>query len=67
MAEIENVWATVANLCLDKSKKMLLNEETPTAATVEVIEKLVNIAVAIDILNVNWAAIPPSKTIRWVE
>ncbi len=50
----ENLFATVANGCLIKAKELLKKETTPTAATVEMVEKLVGIALSIDALNYRW-------------
>ncbi len=49
-----NLWYDVGNRCLTVAKTMLKSETAPTAATVETVGKLVNIAIAIDMLNLRW-------------
>lgn len=51
----ENLFEQVARQCLRKAKVMLEEETTPTAATVEMVEKLVDIAIKTDTLNLRWA------------
>jgi len=56
----DNMLVVVGNLCLKKAQELLEQENDrfdiqPTVATVEVIEKLVAIAVSIDRLNLQWA------------
>jgi transcriptional regulator with XRE-family HTH domain len=49
-----NLWESVGNKCLAMAEAMLSEKTTPTAATVEVVEKLVDIAIRIDTLNLHW-------------
>ena len=51
----ENLFEVVARHCLKKAKGILEKETTPTAATVEMVEKLTDIAIKIDTLNLRWA------------
>ncbi len=49
-----NLWFDVGNRCLTIAKDMIKGETAPTVATVETVGKLVNIAIAIDMLNLRW-------------
>lgn len=51
-----NLWEQIGNLCLDKALRALQNPTTPTAATVEAVKGLVKVAIAIDTINLRWAA-----------
>ena len=50
-----NLWAEVGEECLTKAADLLKKGTTPTAATVEVVKGLVEIAISIDDLNLRWA------------
>lgn len=50
----KDLWASVGNKCLSHADELLKGETVPTAATVETVEKLVEIAIAIDALNLRW-------------
>lgn len=50
-----NAWEQVGNKCLNLARNLLEIEAAPTAATVEAVERLVSIAIAIDKLNLQWA------------
>jgi len=52
-----DLWAAVGNGCLKKAEALINEEATMTAATVEIIEKLVSIAISIDMLNLRWEEI----------
>lgn len=54
--EENNLWLQVGNRCLELAKQELNQEATPTGATVETVERLVGIAIAIDDLNLRWTA-----------
>jgi len=56
MNELANLWEAVGNGCLKKADALLSKETIPTAATVEMVSKLTSIAIAIDDLNLRWAA-----------
>lgn len=51
---MDNLWVDVANKCLIHAKELLNSETVPTAATVETVRKLVDVAIAIDTLNLQW-------------
>jgi len=55
----KNLWQVVGNKCLKKAEE-LLNKETSISLdaeeTVLMVERLVNIAIAIDTLNLHWEA-----------
>jgi hypothetical protein len=51
----ENLWETVGNECLKKAKELLKVETAPTLETVGAVKQFVNIAIAIDELNLRWA------------
>lgn len=51
----ENLWLSVGNRCLSCAADLLNEKTAPAAATVETVEKLVGIAIAIDMLNLRWA------------
>ena len=50
-----NLWEAVGNGCLQQALQLLDTKEIPTAETVGMIEGLVQIAIAIDGLNLRWA------------
>lgn len=50
-----NLWALVGTQCITQALTMLDREAVPTAATVETARKLVDIAIAIEMLNLHWA------------
>lgn len=55
MGESENsLWVEVGNVCLSNAKDLLKKETRPTAETVALVDKLVQIAVVIDQLNLAW-------------
>lgn len=57
MTEYENsFWYKVGNKCLEHAQSLFERETVPTAAAVETVKELVNIAIAIDVLNLRWAA-----------
>ena len=49
-----SLWAEVGEECLTKAADLLKKGTTPTAATVEVVKGLVEIAISIDDLNLRW-------------
>ena len=51
-----SLWEKVGNGCLQKANELLKSENIPTAGTVEMIYRLVSTAIAIDILNLQWAS-----------
>lgn len=52
----ENMWSSIGNRCLSSAADLLEKSTTPTEATVEAVRKLVDVAIAIDDLNLRWAA-----------
>ncbi len=54
MEEKNNLWVQVGNKCLSHALTLLENETVPTAATVETVRGLVEIAISIDALNLRW-------------
>ena len=52
--ENENLWEKAGNLCLDLAIKILSEETAPTAETVEAAQKLINMAISMDMLNLRW-------------
>lgn len=50
-----NLWEAVGNGCLRQALQLLETKEISTAETVGMIERLVQIAIAIDGLNLRWA------------
>lgn len=52
---MDNLWEQVGNQCLTMAKKELDKKTTPTETTVEMVERLVGIAISIDNLNLRWA------------
>lgn len=52
--QIDNLWERVANGALKHAAELLKSETAPTAATVETVEKLVRIAVTIDLVDLWW-------------
>lgn len=53
-SKVENVWAEIGNLCLIQALNVLEGEQIPNIAHVEIAERLVNIAIAIDKENLEW-------------
>lgn len=51
----ENLWEKVGNQCLARAITVLERETVPTAATVETVKTLVDVAISIDSLNLCWA------------
>ena len=49
-------WSIVGNGCLEWAAQLLNTETTPTEETVEMVSRLVNIAISIDTLNLHWEA-----------
>ena len=49
-----NLWAEVGNECLQKALSLLQKETVPTAGTVETVKNLVETAISIDMLNLQW-------------
>ena len=54
--EKENLLASVGNKSLSAAEKLLDKETAPTGDTVETVKKLVDTAISIDLLNLQWAA-----------
>lgn len=52
--QTDNLWGRVANGALKHAAELLESETAPTAATVETVEKLVRIAVTIDLVDLRW-------------
>lgn len=52
----EDLQLQVGNLCLEKAKKLLEKDTVPAEETVETVGKLVDVAIALDELNLRWAA-----------
>lgn len=52
--KVDNLWSDVGNRCLTLAKAALNSEAVPTAETVETAQRLVDMAVAIDTLNLQW-------------
>lgn len=50
-----NLWEQVGNKCLKTALSILEKETAPTAATVETVKGLVETAISIDTLNLQWA------------
>ena len=55
MRGVDNLWDQVGTQCLRIAKEELDKKTTPTEATVEMVERLVGIAISIDNLNLRWA------------
>lgn len=53
--EVQSLWEIVGNECLSNASKILKDNEL-TEQTVEMVERLVSIAIAIDNLNLCWEA-----------
>lgn len=51
---MNNLWEEVGNGCLAKALDLLKKETVPTAATVETVRALVETAISIDRLNLQW-------------
>lgn len=51
---MEDLWTKIGSRCLELADKSL-DEAVPTAATVETVKRLVDIAISIDALNLRWA------------
>ena len=63
--ENKNLWEEAENLCLDLTIKILSKETVPTAETVEVAQKLVNMAAYTDVVNRRrWSEIQTYEDIR---
>lgn len=56
MDEKKNLWEIIGNLCLAKAEQLLKSETAPTAATAGTVKTLVETAIEIDRLNLQWAA-----------
>lgn len=54
--EKNSLWEQVENRCLELAKQALNKENASTAVTVETVEQLIGIAIAIDDLNFRWTA-----------
>ena len=52
--EKENLWEQIGNKCLSYAIAMLKSETVPTAATAEIVKTLVETAISIDMLNLQW-------------
>lgn len=56
MTEYKNsLWYKVGNKCLEHAQSLLDSETATTAATVEAVKGLVDVAIAIDMLNLRWS------------
>lgn len=53
--KVENLWETVGNGCLKKANELLKVETAPTLEIVGAVKQLVDVAIAIDELNLRWA------------
>ena len=53
--EVNNLWEQVGNRCLEHALNLLDEKTAPTAATVETVKGLVDVALSIDMLNLHWA------------
>ncbi len=51
---MESLWYEVGNLCLTKAKAILEGRELSIERTVDVVRKLVDTAIAMDRLNLDW-------------
>lgn len=51
----QNLWEEIGNECLRKAQAMLHGSEIPSAETAAAIRSLVEAAIAIDQLNLQWA------------
>ncbi len=51
---MENLWYEVGNLCLTMAKALLENSKRPITETADVVQKLVDTAIAMDRLNLDW-------------
>lgn len=51
---VTNLWEEVGNECLKKALSLLKKETVPTAGTVETVKNLVETAISIDMLNLQW-------------
>ena len=56
MKNHSNLWEELGNLCLELAKKELDQGISPTTGSLETVERLVRVAIAIDELNLRWAA-----------
>lgn len=52
--EDKSLWKQASNQCLSKALALLESETAPTAATVETVKGLVETAIAIDTLELQW-------------
>ena len=52
----KNLWEEIGNRCLKQAIFLMDQEESPTIETVETVKSLVSIAIAVDDLNLRWAA-----------
>lgn len=52
--ETNNLWYEVGNKCLEHAKSLLDSETATTAATIEAVTGLVEVAIAIEALNLRW-------------
>lgn len=56
MSENKNLWELVGNRCLKQAYTLLNAETVLTIEAVQTVSGLVNIAIAIDKLNLHWSA-----------
>lgn len=55
MAQKRNdLWEQIITKCLSQALSLLESTTAPTAATVETVKRLVDIAIAVDTLNFHW-------------
>lgn len=52
----DSLWEQVGSRCLELARRELNKETAPDAATLETVERLVEIAISIDELNLRWEA-----------
>ncbi len=67
MREDFNLWKEVGDRCLKSAIAMLDDETTPKAMTVAAISALVDTAIAIDTLNLQWAKEKRKTPPTWME
>lgn len=58
VSNVDSIWERVGNKALELAESVLDRETAPTAATVETVKGLVEIAVMIDSQNLLWAQNP---------
>lgn len=59
---VNNLWEQVGNRCLEHALNLLDEKTAPTAATVQTVKGLVDVALSIDMLNLHWAQHWEQKT-----